>query len=574
MKISFLFIFFLIAATIFAYLPESKDHVEAFQIFKKKFNRNYHPLEEQHRLQIFKKKLERIHEHNSNPKNTFKIGINKFSDLSNEEYIATYTTNYDHNQVKHKANTISKDNGFVTLPNSVDNRGTHCVEIKDQSSCGSCWTFGANAFFEGALYDNYGILVELSEQQTLSCTYKDPGDGYISVPTSWGTYTGGCDGGSMYHVEELNQKYLASVSSKNYPYVATDGTCMKGYDKIFRINDDEEIGDVEGISETELKQLISRHGVVGILISASNDDFMDYHSGVFNSQKCNGGLDHAVSLVGYGMDGDYAYWILRNSYGNTWGVNGYMYLARGISQSGTSSFPYGMCGVRSSIYFLKNQPTTSLKKMELIQNFKCEDQVGKWTCTFNETSDANLYKIYWHQSDIDNISEDTVECSDGVCEYTRTEDDLTGLQFAARSFIDDDDFLQYGQRTYWYQIGTDLPPFYYGPLLDQILEAEDEFEYTFGEDVFVDPEGQELSYSANQEDSDTLPDWLSYDGQRKFHGTAPDKNATFVIQVKAKDPNDNEIVKEFTIEIQKSFGYRIASCGLWILLVFSMFVFW
>ncbi len=188
------------------------------------------------------------------------------------------------------------------LPSSWDWRDHNGVtDIKNQGSCGSCWAFGTVAAFESAIKIATGNSVNVSEQQLVSCR------------PSYGT----CGGG--YYAFGFYQGHGAGYTS-DFPYTASNSRCKT-------VSEHEKAGTwayvgAKGRQPTtdEIKAAIYKYGVVSVTVSASGA-FGSYRSGVYNA--CNsGGTNHLVALVGWNDD-DQA-WILKNSWGKSWGDQGYM----------------------------------------------------------------------------------------------------------------------------------------------------------------------------------------------------------------------------------------------------------
>ncbi|XP_070508332.1 cathepsin L-like peptidase [Chironomus tepperi] len=185
--------------------------------------------------------------------------------------------------------------------------------IQDQKKCGSCWTYAAAGVAEGVLLRK-GIKTRLSEQNLVDCS-KNGGNS-------------GCNGGDAYYA----LKYIASsgiAAYDDYPYTARSGKCrassvQKVPLKLGSIKYERLRG-----NENRLKDIVANYGPVAVAIRAA-DSFMNYESGVYNNPKCSRNLDHAVLLVGYGHDNktNLDYWLVKNSWGTTWGEDGYVRMAR------------------------------------------------------------------------------------------------------------------------------------------------------------------------------------------------------------------------------------------------------
>lgn len=216
----------------------------------------------------------------------------------------------------------------TNLSASVDWRTKGFVNaVKNQGHCGSCWAFGATAVVEAAHKAATGTLLNLSEQEVVSCDTKSHG----------------CQGGAqiyafMYleqHKQELTADYpYTSGTTKKTgtcEYMASKGKVMvKGYSNVQR----------NSVSQT--KAAIDKT-VVTVAIEADKSVFQQYKSGIFDSKLCGTHLDHAVALVGYGTEAGKDYYILRNSWGSVWGDQGYMKIA---AVNGA-----GICGVQMQPQF-------------------------------------------------------------------------------------------------------------------------------------------------------------------------------------------------------------------------------
>jgi predicted secreted protein len=200
-----------------------------------------------------------------------------------------------------------------------------CTPVRDQKSCGSCWAFATVGVLESAIKRADGVSRDVSEQYLVSCNTE-----------GWG-----CSGGlwaHSYHINEIPPGELAAgaVYETDFPYVATDAACNAPHTHHERLLSWEYVGVSYGIpAVSEIKQAIYDHGPVAVAICAGSG-FSSYTGGVMthnDSAECGWSqIDHAVILVGWN-DSDGA-WILRNSWGSSWGENGYMRIKYGISNVG------------------------------------------------------------------------------------------------------------------------------------------------------------------------------------------------------------------------------------------------
>lgn len=312
-------------------------------------------LGEQSRFEIFKDNLRFIDEHNAaTNSHTYKLGLNRFADLTNDEYRSIFLgTRMDGKRkfMKRKAAaavTASNKSGGIDsvdeLPESVDWREKGAVSsIKDQGYCGSCWAFSTVAAVEGINQIVTGDLITLSEQELVECD----------------TYNAGCNGGLMDDAFEFIIRNGGLDTEDDYPYTADDGKCnvTRRNTKVVTIDGYE---DVTPLSEKALQKAVAKQPV-SVAIEAVGRHFQLYESGIFNSE-CGTSLDHGVAAVGYGTENGVDYWIVRNSWGTSWGEKGYIRMERNVA----NNF-FGKCGIAiQPSYPIKNSqnPTKSYAAYE------------------------------------------------------------------------------------------------------------------------------------------------------------------------------------------------------------------
>ncbi|KAJ4827921.1 Senescence-specific cysteine protease sag12, partial [Turnera subulata] len=278
--------------------------------------------EKQNRYMIFKENVKRIDEFNNGVDRGYKLGVNKFADLTNAEFRALHF-GYKRPFLNSTSSSPSFRYGNVSaVPASKDWRKEGAVTpVKDQGSCGCCWAFSAVAAMEGITKLKIGKLMSLSEQQLVDCDINGEDQG--------------CEGGLMDTAFEFIKSSGGLTREANYPYQGEDGTCRKAISPAARITGYE---DVPSNNEQALLQAVT-HQPVSVAIEGSGYDFQFYKSGVFTGE-CGTYLNHAVTAIGYGTSSDGTkYWLLKNSWGTSWGEKGYMRIQRDISSS------EGLCGL-------------------------------------------------------------------------------------------------------------------------------------------------------------------------------------------------------------------------------------
>jgi len=214
----------------------------------------------------------------------------------------------------------------ATAPTAWDWRTKGAVTpIKDQGQCGSCWAFSATGSSEGAWALKKGnTLVSLSEQQLVDCS---------------GSFQNqGCNGGLMDYAFQYIIANGGITSEAEYPYTAQTGNCMSPLPA--EVATLSKYADVKQNSESSLLTAATI-GPVSVAIEADQESFQFYQSGIYADPNCGTQLDHGVLVVGWGQAASTKqnYWIVKNSWGTSWGDNGYIYMARGINA------PYGICGI-------------------------------------------------------------------------------------------------------------------------------------------------------------------------------------------------------------------------------------
>ncbi|RNA29094.1 cathepsin [Brachionus plicatilis] len=271
----------------------------------------------------FEESYDLINKHNLeyelNPRKVkYKLKMTKFAFMSDEEFVAKKTglkmsrkSNRRKKGRKPKRQILDPDR-----PKNYDSRKKYPIAVRDQGDCGGCYAFSAVSSIEYQLAKQ-NKLTYLSEQNFIDCS------------TPYGNL--GCAGGTM----DMAYEYMISNNGLNsllfYPYTAKEDICkfrdnfvgakIMGYDYI----DNEE----------QLESAIYKYGAVSCGIDATQETFRFYSEGIYDDPKCsNVFINHAINVVGYTENS----FICRNSWGSTWGMNGYFELPKGNNSCGLLNF--------------------------------------------------------------------------------------------------------------------------------------------------------------------------------------------------------------------------------------------
>lgn len=296
----------------------------------------YSASERDYRNSVFDANVERIYLHNMYSNSGWTMAVNKFADMTANEWRSVYTRPYNWTQMQMQKEKKKQSIALPSsaLPESVDWSSQGAVTpVKNQGKCGASWAFSATGALEGAWFLSKGVLYNVSEQELIDCS------------ESLGNK--GCEGG----VAEYAFQYVIDnnlTTDALYPYTASasasataslQNNACKAAGKPYAVSASSYMN-VPANSELALTTLIALQPI-SVAVEADQSAFQFYSGGVM-TKACGTNLDHAALAVGYGTNTQgQDYYKVKNSWGADWGMNGYILLGRGAGFSAQ-----GQCGIQ------------------------------------------------------------------------------------------------------------------------------------------------------------------------------------------------------------------------------------
>jgi len=321
--------------------------IETFEEFEALFNKTYATeTEREEAKQKFQETHEQIEKHNklyAAGKEQFKKQLGPFSDISYDDLIENHTglklpSEAKQREVLKRSSLFESTSDPSNLPSDFDWRNFGAVTtVKNQGSCGSCWCFSAAGALEGAYFLGTGNLVDLSTQQLGDCTSYPPDQDL-------------CNGGLPLWAMEFVERNGGMYTDSEYPYLASKHTCQT-------LNNTQ-VAKVTGTltvnnDEAEIQEALITLGPlsVGFHVTESFQPWNWNEHPIYQEAGCSTRANHAVLLVGYGVNDDGTkYWTVKNSWGDGFAEGGYFKILRGVD----------MCGIEDYV----THPTTQIEVSE------------------------------------------------------------------------------------------------------------------------------------------------------------------------------------------------------------------
>ncbi|UYV70827.1 CTSL [Cordylochernes scorpioides] len=293
-------------------------------MIKETFHKTYPRHEELLRRTVFEYNLRKVVGHNVAHDlglKSFRLGLNEYADLLARDFNLVSRPVFRQFLVPKRLPRPPQPHPRPVRaspgpepPDTVDWRTKgYVTPVKNQGQCGSCWAFSTTGSLEGQHFHKTGKLVSLSEQNLVDCSGPEGNNG--------------CEGGLMDQAFEYIIKNSGIDTENSYPYEAEDDKCRYKKNSVGATCTG--FKDIPSGDENALLQAVSTVGPISVAIDASQESFQLYSGGVYEEPNCSSTLlDHGVLVVGYGTENGKDYWLVKNSWGESWGENGYIKMSR------------------------------------------------------------------------------------------------------------------------------------------------------------------------------------------------------------------------------------------------------
>lgn len=279
---------------------------EEWSAWKGKYGKSYLTNEtESWRRAIWSRNYAMVTKHNQ-AGYSYTLEMNEFADLTAQEFSSIYNGYRRSLPANNTRYWRSPPESLIGIPDKVDWRDKgYVTPVKNQKKCGSCWAFSATGSLEGQHFKKTGKLVSLSEQNLVDCVKGE-----------------GCEGGLMTSAFEYIKKNGGIDTEESYPYKAKNEKChfkesdigatLRSYEKIIREDC------------LSLRERVANVGPISAAMDASHNSFQLYKKGIYSPSVCSKTkLDHGILVVGYGNEDGTDYFLVKNSWGTSWGMEGY-----------------------------------------------------------------------------------------------------------------------------------------------------------------------------------------------------------------------------------------------------------
>jgi len=327
MKVLSLLVVVLLATIVAAEFDFLSDTI-AWRNFQRDFNKRYADKSERDmRFKIFQRNLRLAEEQNAFPGQQARFGVTQFMDLTTDEFRMMFLMPHQDFSHQHSLKEVEKidaqnTNGVNSGPPPTSfnwyNSGA-CTPVYNQEQCGSCWAFSTGEEIESQWFLTGHNLTSLSVQQIVSCDTTD----------------GGCNGGNPPTAYQYVIRAGGLETWASYPY--TSGAGNTGYCKFNKALIVASISNWAWVSrsdpstpngnETAMLYGSYQYGPLSICVDASS--WQTYQGGII-TRNCGKQIDHCVQLVGWNTASNINYWIVRNSWGVTWGERGFIWVERNL----------------------------------------------------------------------------------------------------------------------------------------------------------------------------------------------------------------------------------------------------